>query len=323
MQKHTPTLVKFGFLFLVAFTTLNAQDATIEATGDDISESLDLEAVASLFGEAENLEEFEQKLNDPDAPLSNLDLNEDGYVDYLRVVETMEDDTHVIALQAVLDEDVYQDVATIEVEQDSQGTTHMQVVGNAYVYGTGYIVEPIFARRPVIFSWLWRPVYRPYRSVYYWGYYPKHFRVWKPFQLARYKKNVLVHVNVKHTYRRVSVRYSTTAVRLHTKVQRNDYAVRYPQRAHSVRVTTIRKTNANGTTKKVATVRKTNSPTKRVVTKETNSRRKGVVVNNNPNGTRTVKAASVKKTTVKKSGTTTKVKKTKITKKKVVKKKKK
>ncbi len=323
MQKRTPTLVKFGLLFLIVTTPLNAQDvASIEATSDDISENLDLKAVASVFGDTKDLETFEQKLNDPEAPLSNLDLNEDGYVDYLRVIETMEEDTHVIVLQAVLDENVYQDVATIEVEKDTQGTTHVQVVGNIYVYGTGYIVQPVYVHRPVIFNWLWSSTYRPYRSVYYWGYYPKHYSIWKPFHLTHYKKNVLVHVNVKHTYRRTTVRYSTKAVRLHTKVHRNDYALRYPQRAHAVRVTTVRKTN--GTSKRVATVRRTNAPTKRVATsKETNSKRKAVVVSTSSNGTRTVKAAKVQKTPDNKEGTKTKVKKRKVTKKKVVKKKRK
>lgn len=34
--------------------------------------------------------------------ISNLDLNQDGYVDYLRVVETVEGNTHVFVIEAVL-----------------------------------------------------------------------------------------------------------------------------------------------------------------------------------------------------------------------------
>ncbi len=53
---------KIGLLiivFIVAIANLNAQDVTtVEATDSDISENLDLEAVASVFGEAENLEDF-------------------------------------------------------------------------------------------------------------------------------------------------------------------------------------------------------------------------------------------------------------------------
>jgi len=69
------------FVLLIASTNLYAQDVTtVEATDSDISDNLDLEAVASVFGDSENLEEFEKKLNDPETQISNLDLNEDSYL---------------------------------------------------------------------------------------------------------------------------------------------------------------------------------------------------------------------------------------------------
>jgi cystathionine beta-lyase family protein involved in aluminum resistance len=55
-------------------------------------------------------------LNDPELQISNLDLNNDNEVDYLRVIETVENRTHVIIIQSILD-NVYQDVATIDVEK--------------------------------------------------------------------------------------------------------------------------------------------------------------------------------------------------------------
>ena len=68
-----------------------AQDKiTVEAQTTDISNNLDLKAVATVFGESANLEEFEKKLNDYDTQISNLDLNNDGQVDYLRVIEKNE-----------------------------------------------------------------------------------------------------------------------------------------------------------------------------------------------------------------------------------------
>lgn len=68
-----------------------AQDVTtITASSDDISDNLDLEAGASIFGESKDLEDFEKRLNDPKTQISNLDLNNDGEVDYLRIMETSE-----------------------------------------------------------------------------------------------------------------------------------------------------------------------------------------------------------------------------------------
>jgi len=152
-----------------------AQDVTtVEAASQEISDNLDLEAVATIFAESKDLEAFEYALNDPETQISNLDLNEDNQVDYLRVMESSENETHVVALQAVLGEDLYQDVVTIEVDKDPDGNPTVQLVGDVYLYGPNYIIEPVYVYRPVIFSIFWRPVYRPYRSVFYWGYYPGH-----------------------------------------------------------------------------------------------------------------------------------------------------
>ena len=105
---------KIGIFVLVlctSFFTLDAQrrvTTTARATSNDISDNLDLEAVASIFGDSENLEDFERRLNDPNTRISNLDLNQDGYIDYLRVLENSSDRNSAVIIQAVLDQDVYQ-----------------------------------------------------------------------------------------------------------------------------------------------------------------------------------------------------------------------
>ena len=97
----------------VPVQTVPAQTrVTVEATDYDISYNLDLEAVATLFGNVNSLEEFERRLNDYSSRISNLDLNYDGRIDYLRVVETFDRNANVIVIQAVLGMNVYQDVAT-------------------------------------------------------------------------------------------------------------------------------------------------------------------------------------------------------------------
>jgi len=160
---------KIGLLitvFLAAIVNLNAQDVTtVKATDSDISENLDLEAVASVFGESENLEDFEKRLNDPETQISNLDLNEDGEVDYLRVVESSKDETHLVTIQAIIEKDKYQDVAVIDVEKDTEGETQVQVVGDVYMYGPDYIITPVYVHSPVVVVvWFWGPYYNPWRS---------------------------------------------------------------------------------------------------------------------------------------------------------------
>lgn len=231
--------LKIGFLFIgviMAFTGVRAQDVTtVEATDADISENLDLEAVASVFGEAKDLEDFEKRLNDPEAQISNLDLNEDGEVDYLRVVEASKGETHVVTIQAVIEKDKYQDVATIDVEKDSKGETQVQVVGDVYMYGPNYIIEPVYVHPPVIWVWFWGPYYNPWRSPYYYGYYPPYYRPWRPHPPHHYKRNVHVHVNVNNTYRTTTVRRSSTSVQIQNKNRRNDYGKQNPDRSYKNR----------------------------------------------------------------------------------------
>ena len=101
-------LLLFSAVTALLGTTLQAQNRTsVNATSSEISDNLDLRAIASIFGDARDLDDFERRLNDPRAQISNLDLNYDNQVDYLRVVESVERNTHLIVVQAVLDRDVY------------------------------------------------------------------------------------------------------------------------------------------------------------------------------------------------------------------------
>ncbi len=213
---------RFLVIALILFVSnFYAQDVTtVEATDSDISENLDLEAVASVFGESEDLEDFEKKLNDPESQISNLDLNEDGEVDYLRVIESSADETHLVTIQAVIEKEKYQDVAVIDVEKDSEGETEVQVVGDVYMYGPDYIITPVYVHPPVVVVWFWGPYYNPWRSPYYWGYYPPYYRPWKPYPTPRYRTNVHVHVNVNNSYNRTTVRKSNTSVELQIKKKR-------------------------------------------------------------------------------------------------------
>lgn len=209
--------------------TVAQETVTVSANTIEISDNLDLQAVASIFGDSRDLEDFENRLNDPYTQISNLDLNRDGYVDYLRVVELSENYTHLIAIQAVIGHDLYQDVATIEVERDPYGATTIQVVGDVYMYGPDYIIEPVYVQRPLVILWFWGPYYRAWSSPYYWGYYPGYYTPWHPYHPHIYRSNVYVHINVHHTYHYAHVRKCGSAVNMHHRVHRNDYGNQYPK----------------------------------------------------------------------------------------------
>lgn len=213
----------------LVFGSCAAQNqATVYAKNSDISDNLDLRAVASMFGESANLQDFERRLNDPKYQISNLDLNDDDEVDYLRVIESVEDRTHVVIIQAVLDRDVFQDIATIDVERDNSNKVVVQVVGNSYIYGDNYIYEPVYNVVPVIYTSFWVTNYRPYYSTWGWNYYPTYYTAWRPYPVYRYRNNINVCINVNNHYNYVNTRRSYRAPAIYQTRRTYGYESRRP-----------------------------------------------------------------------------------------------
>jgi hypothetical protein len=228
-------LIGLIIAFIIAAGHTNAEKLVrVKAVGYDISDNLDLKAVASLFGESRNLERFERELNDPRNEISNLDLNEDGYVDYLRVVELADNRKHLVCIQAVLGKDTYQDIATIEVENDRDDYSIL-IVGNHFIYGPDYYIRPVYYRRPLIFSFFYSPLYRPWYSPYFWGYYPRWYKHRRPHPAFYYHKHIHVHINDRNRYDYPRYRDHHHHADLHLKIGRNDYWKKHPDKSFDKR----------------------------------------------------------------------------------------
>ena len=213
------------------------QTVTVTATNADISEDLDLKTVATLFGQAKDLEQFEQMLNNPDSAFSNLDLNGDGNVDYLRVIETADQNRHLVVIQAVLAKDIYQDVASIFVEKDPESeSVTVQVIGDEYIYGADYIIEPVYIYRPMIYDWFWGPSWVCWHSPFYWDYWPTW---WHPYHCIAHHL-YWDHIYWHHHYHpictyRTGHHYHPHYAPMRERVSRTDYATRHPERSFATR----------------------------------------------------------------------------------------
>ena len=213
------------------------QTVTVTATNADISEDLDLKTVATLFGQAKDLEQFEQMLNNPDSAFSNLDLNGDGNVDYLRVIETADQNRHLVVIQAVLAKDIYQDVASIFVEKDPESeSVTVQVIGDEYIYGADYIIEPVYIYRPMIYDWFWGPSWVCWHSPFYWDYWPTW---WHPYHCIAHHL-YWDHIYWHHHYHpictyRTGHHYHPHYAPMRERVSRADYATRHPERSFATR----------------------------------------------------------------------------------------
>jgi hypothetical protein len=195
-------------VFLSCKTSQKQEGGMIGLPGDN----LNLYAVLKTFQESPTLDGFERALNDSTNKINNLDLNGDGKIDYIRVVDSMQGNLHNIMLRAELAPNEEQSVAVIVVSRNPDQTVNVQLVGDEALYGKNYIVEPNYrdslAGKPnpayqdnandggqvvyapttpyevagwPIVGYIYMPGYSPWYSPWYWGYYPPYWSPWPPF----------------------------------------------------------------------------------------------------------------------------------------------
>src|SRR4030066_1435808 len=129
------------FVLLTAAIQLKAQDSEEDSTGLP-GDNFSLQGALEMFKKANSPEEFEKLINTQDNNVNNLDLNEDGDIDYIRVVGKMEKEVHAFVLQVPVSENENQDIAVIELEKTDKETAMLQIVGDEDIYGEQTIIEP-------------------------------------------------------------------------------------------------------------------------------------------------------------------------------------
>lgn len=187
-------------------TAQNYNDERLGLPGDNFN----LYAVMDFFQNSKTLEEFESKINQQDSKVNNLDLDNDGQTDYVRVSDSKYGTAHTIVLQVDLNQTESQDVAVFYVDKKGSNV-NIQLIGDEDLYGKDYIVEPNYKGNstpnpgysgnqnnydndyydnnnnggyaPQIITWgivtyIYDYGYNPWRSPWYWGYYPSYWRPW-------------------------------------------------------------------------------------------------------------------------------------------------
>lgn len=202
-------------LIVLLCPLLNAQnndEDKLNLPGDN----LNLYAVLNVFQESETLESFEKNLNAQDSKINNLDLNNDDQIDYIKVADNADGESHLIVLQVAISEKENQDVAVISVNKDENKQIQIQLIGDEDLYGKNYIIEPkadngqsngstpnpgystnstndqgntIVVEKTVIvqvetwpvITYVYAPSYVRWNSPWYWGYYPSYWNPWRPY----------------------------------------------------------------------------------------------------------------------------------------------
>lgn len=191
-------------------------------------DNLDLYAVLNLFQQSKTIEGFEKSLNEEETGINNLDLDNNGKVDFIKVTTEKDGDDFLFILQDPISEKETQDVAVISVTKDVAGKISMQIIGDKDLYGKDYIVEPAATTTPAVTAnpgysgdeppvesvpasttvvvvesapvvqYVYSPAYVPYYPPYYYGYYPPYFRAFTVMAVGIYRHNNYYHHHGYH-----------------------------------------------------------------------------------------------------------------------------
>ncbi len=166
-------LVIMGVIILImAISLINAnrsQTAVSLAVVSDVAEGLDLKTLTEVVKTAKGAEDLEKRLNEPGG-INNLDLNEDGKVDFISVTEYgNKKDAYGFSLTVQPDKGETQEIASIEIAKEGDNA-NIEVRGNEQIYGSGHYYH---GYHPIGSFLMWSYLMRPhayYASPWYRGY---------------------------------------------------------------------------------------------------------------------------------------------------------
>lgn len=200
---------------LVAF---GVATGSAQENNEQIGDNFSLEGALEMFKKSSSIEEFEKLINLEDSNVNNLDLNEDGEIDYINVESIKEGDTHVIILSTYLNEKDIQDIATIGIEKTGNEEAVLQIEGDESLYAENTIVEPFDVEnkvetsqygpnepmvnpyRVIVNVWFWpcvkfmyHPRYVVWKSPYRWKRYPSYWKPWKRTSVVVFRGRCVRH----------------------------------------------------------------------------------------------------------------------------------
>ena len=277
MEKIKIILPVFGFVLLFGVANANAHSES-DSTGLP-GDHFSLYGALEMFKKSASIEDFETSINTKDNSVNNLDLDGDGNVDYISVIDQHENDNHAFVLQVAVSEKESQDIAIIELEKTGDESAVLQIIGDEDIYGESIIVEASdgheenydsevypytqtsdvdASNRPatdlvVVNVWTWPtvryvygPRYTPWISPWHWRAYPGWYRPWRPLSWHVFHP---LHFRYHHVgFRTVRTHRVVTAHRVYAPHRVGSVTVR---KAHSTNLTHYRTTK---TTRKATVV---------------------------------------------------------------------
>jgi hypothetical protein len=128
MIKKMRTMFCLAAGSLAMIATASAQEPGVDSTGLP-GDNFSLRGALEMFKKAESPEAFEKLINTQDNDVNNIDLDGDGEVDYVKVIDQSAENAHAFVLRIAVSETENQDIAVIELEQTGDTIAVLQIVG--------------------------------------------------------------------------------------------------------------------------------------------------------------------------------------------------
>ena len=167
----------------------------IETEGDEYwaKDNFDLQRVGNLLERAESPEQFERYLNQDDG-INNLDMNGDGYADYISVEEFDDRDSNSrgLSLFSRFGPDLIQEIATVFLYRDEPRYpgARFLIRGNDQIYGDNNYYETNWLDRGLQIASSLFADHDPYRSPYYYDNYPSWYTPYDIVEVPVYRTRV-------------------------------------------------------------------------------------------------------------------------------------
>lgn len=272
--------------FLILLLGLGTAWSQESAQTEYIGENFSLEGALAMLRKANSLKQFERVINDRKNNVNNLDLNDDGEIDYISVEDLKNGDTHVLVLSTFLNDTEKQDIATISIEKTGESAVYLQIEGDADLYTTNTIIEPTEEKETFkddgggpntpsiiiqsmsvnVWSWpcihyLYSPKYTLWVSPYRWNFRPNWWKPWKPFTFKLFILKCAPHRLWFHT---VGIRRNVAAKKTYNSLRHTSNLVIHTKRGVTIAREPMRGTKIKNSTP-IKRVRIHNSPIKKGV----------------------------------------------------------
>lgn len=158
-------------------------------------DNFDLQRAGDLLEKSDSPEEFERYLNDDDYGVNNLDLNDDGYADYISVEEfdDRDDNTRGLSLFSRFGPSIGQEIAQIFFYRDRPDYPGARIYlrGDDRIYGDNAYYETNWLDRSLQIASFLFGGHDPYRSPYYYDNYPSWYSPYEIVETPVYRTRLV------------------------------------------------------------------------------------------------------------------------------------